>query len=129
MRSDVPSLEAEVNAPLADVPSVAAAAGGDLERVSASPTEPAEEPARETRRPRRTREDKPRATTAAEQAWGQPAGTMRFAPPPGPTVAAQRKPEGAEGAPAEPSAAPEGASAGEESPAAPPPGTTGGEDT
>src|SRR5207245_11549421 len=22
----------------------------------------------------------------AEQAWGQPAGTMRFAPPPGPTV-------------------------------------------
>jgi ribonuclease E len=33
------------------------------------------------------REDKVRATTAAEQAWGQPAGTLRFASPPGPTVA------------------------------------------
>ena len=33
------------------------------------------------------REDRPRATTAAEQAWGQPAGTLRFTPPSGPTVA------------------------------------------
>ena len=38
---------------------------------------------------RRGREDRPRATNAAEQAWGQPAGTMKFAPPPGPTVVAQ----------------------------------------
>ena len=43
---------------------------------------------REVRR-RRGREDRPRATNAAEQAWGQPAGTMKFAPPPGPTVVAQ----------------------------------------
>ncbi len=43
-----------------------------------------EEP-REARR-RRGREERPRATSPAEQAWGQPAGTMRFAPPPGPTV-------------------------------------------
>ncbi|HTO97246.1 MAG TPA: restriction endonuclease [Myxococcales bacterium] len=51
----------------------------------------AEEP-RDARR-RRGREEKPRATTAAEQAWGQPAGTMRFAPPPGPTVVASPTPE------------------------------------
>ena len=39
--------------------------------------------------PRRgPREDRLRAISAAEQAWGQPAGTMRFAPPPGPTVVA-----------------------------------------
>jgi ribonuclease E len=47
-----------------------------------------EEP-RESRRRggRGGREDRPRATSAAEQAWGQPAGTMRFTPPAGPTVA------------------------------------------
>ena len=49
-----------------------------------------EEP-REARR-RRGREDRPRATNAAEQAWGQPAGTMRFAPPPGPTVVSSTTP-------------------------------------
>jgi hypothetical protein len=51
-----------------------------------SPAPEGEEP-RDTRR-RRGREERPRATNAAEQAWGQPAGTMRFAPPPGPTVVA-----------------------------------------
>jgi hypothetical protein len=53
----------------------------------ASPPVEGEE-SREVRR-RRGREDRPRATNAAEQAWGQPAGTMKFAPPPGPTVVAQ----------------------------------------
>jgi hypothetical protein len=50
-----------------------------------TPPEPAEEPQREKGR-RRGRDDRQRATTPAEQAWGQPAGTLRFAPPPGPTV-------------------------------------------
>jgi len=53
----------------------------------AAPAPEGEEP-REARR-RRGRDDRPRATNAAEQAWGQPAGTMKFAPPPGPTVVAQ----------------------------------------
>lgn len=48
---------------------------------------PAGEP-REPRRRRGGREERPRATTPAEQAWGQPAGTLRFAAPPGPTVVA-----------------------------------------
>jgi hypothetical protein len=69
--------EAEPGAsePAAETPAgePAAAAGGE-----------GQEP-REPRR-RRGREDRPRATSAAEQAWGQPAGTLRFAPPPGPTV-------------------------------------------
>src|SRR5437660_3882608 len=51
---------------------------------TAAPGVEGEEP-REARR-RRGREERPRATSPAEQAWGQPAGTMRFAPPPGPTV-------------------------------------------
>jgi len=51
---------------------------------TAAPGAEGEEP-REARR-RRGREERPRATSPAEQAWGQPAGTMRFAPPPGPTV-------------------------------------------
>ena len=38
-------------------------------------------------RGRKGREDRPRATNASEQAWGQPAGTLRFTPPQGPTVA------------------------------------------
>lgn len=62
------------------------------------PAGPGEEP-REARR-RRGREDRPRATNAAEQAWGQPAGTFRFAPPPGPTVVAPPTPQ-AEDAPGE----------------------------
>jgi hypothetical protein len=55
------------------------------------------------------REDRPRATTASEQAWGQPAGTLRFSPPSGPTVAAP--PARDEGAPAEPSQAAEAGAA------------------
>ena len=51
---------------------------------TAAPGVEGEEP-REARR-RRGREERPRATSPAEQAWGQPAGTMRFASPPGPTV-------------------------------------------
>ncbi len=54
--------------------------------TEAPPETPSDEP-REARRRRGGREDRPRATTPAEQAWGQPAGTMRFASPPGPTVA------------------------------------------
>jgi hypothetical protein len=48
---------------------------------------------RNDRRRRGGREDRPRATNAAEQAWGQPAGTMRFAPPPGPAVAPETSPQ------------------------------------
>jgi ribonuclease E len=58
-----------------------------------------EEP-REARR-RRGREDRPRATNAAEQAWGQPAGTLRFAPPPGPTVVSSTTPVREEASPEE----------------------------
>ncbi len=68
-----------------------------------------DEQSREGRRPRRGgREDRPRATTASEQAWGQPAGTLRFTPPPGPTVAEAPLTEAvapAESAPAEATAA------------------------
>jgi hypothetical protein len=59
----------------------------------------------EGRRRRGGREDRPRATTASEQAWGQPAGTRRFLPPSGPTVAAP--PARDEGAAAEPAQAAE----------------------
>jgi len=55
----------------------------------AAPAEAAEP--REGRR-RKGRDEKPRATSAAEQAWGQPAGTLRFTPPPGPTVVAEPTP-------------------------------------
>jgi len=55
---------------------------------------PQENPTEEkdARRRRGGREERPRATNAAEQAWGQPAGTMRFSPPPGPTVATPPEP-------------------------------------
>ncbi len=73
----------------------------------------------EGRRRRGGREDRPRATTASEQAWGQPAGTRRFLPPSGPTVAAP--PARDEGAAAEPAQAAEAsrpdASTGEDAPA------------
>jgi len=81
----------------------------------ASPAPEGEEP-REARR-RRGREDRPRATNAAEQAWGQPAGTMKFAPPPGPTVVAQPTPR-EEQAPA-PSASDSSETASDDTPAAP----------
>ena len=81
-----------------------APAQGEAQPAAEEPAAPpppagAEEP-RESRR-RRGREDRPRATSPADQAWGQPAGTLRFAPPPGPTVVAPPTPE------SEPSAAPE----------------------
>jgi hypothetical protein len=73
----------------------------------------------EGRRRRGGREDRPRATTASEQAWGQPAGTRRFLPPSGPTVAAP--PARDEGAAAEPAQAAEAsrpdAATGEDAPA------------
>src|SRR5438105_117997 len=77
----------------------AADSGPAVEAQAAAEPPPPEPPAqaaegeepREARR-RRGREDRPRATSAAEQAWGQPAGTMRFAPPPGPTVVSSTTP-------------------------------------
>jgi hypothetical protein len=62
-----------------------------LEQPPPEPVAPGQEP-REARR-RRGREDRARASTPAEQAWGQPAGTLRFAPPPGPTVVAPPTPQ------------------------------------
>jgi ribonuclease E len=50
---------------------------------------PAEAAQKEGRRPRRGREDRPRAMTPAEQAWGQPAGTLRMS-----HAAAAAPPEG-----------------------------------
>ena len=66
-------------------------------------TVPGAPPAAPPAAPRRRggREDRPRATSAADQAWGQPAGTLRFAPPPGPTVVEQPPPP-AQTAPEEP---------------------------
>jgi hypothetical protein len=78
------------------------------EAPAAEPAAPASEPeapaarAEPASRRRRGREERPRATNAAEQAWGQPAGTMRFAPPAGPTVASPQFAEtGVPPAPAE----------------------------
>jgi ribonuclease E len=92
-----------------ELPAADAAPAIEAQIIAEAPPEPVqlaegEEP-REARR-RRGREDRPRATNAAEQAWGQPAGTLRFAPPPGPTVvssttplreeaSAEERPEGA----------------------------------
>ena len=85
--------EAEVEAlPATDAPAAeeAQVAPEPLPPETAVQATEGEEP-REARR-RRGREDRPRATSAAEQAWGQPAGTMRFAPPPGPTVVSSTTP-------------------------------------
>ncbi|HEY2031719.1 MAG TPA: HTH domain-containing protein [Myxococcales bacterium] len=72
-------------------------------------------PAAREGRKRRGREQRPRATSAAEQAWGQPAGTLRFAPPAGPTVAS---PQFAEtGVPPESAGGEPGASSAETAPA------------
>ena len=65
----------------------------------------AEEAQKEGRRPRRGREEKPRATTPSEQAWGQPAGTLRMshtAMPP--LVEGEGSSNGAPAAAAEPEA-------------------------
>ncbi|HET9751655.1 MAG TPA: restriction endonuclease [Myxococcales bacterium] len=72
--------------------------------AEAAPPEAGATPAdaRESRRRRGGgREERPRATTPAEQAWGQPAGTLRFAAPPGPTVVAPEESAEASPAPAE----------------------------
>ncbi len=80
--------------PLAEPAQVAEPSPAAEAAPETQPEPPAAEPGegRDTRR-RRGREERPRATTPAEQAWGQPAGTMRFAPPPGPTVVAPPTPE------------------------------------
>jgi hypothetical protein len=57
------------------------------------PPEAGDDSPREARRRRGGREERPRAATPADQAWGQPAGTLRFAPPPGPTVAVPTSPK------------------------------------
>jgi hypothetical protein len=91
-------------APVEPHPAAEATAQPEAAAPSAEPAAPVpegEEP-REARR-RRGRDDRLRATNAAEQAWGQPAGTMKFAPPPGPTVVAQ--PTSREEAPASPASA------------------------
>jgi ribonuclease E len=89
---------------------------GDVspEEDSGGGTAPGGTEPREARRRRGGREERPRATSPAEQAWGQPAGTMRFAPPPGPTVVSptttgQEESPGAEPAPSteEPAQAPQ----------------------
>ena len=79
----------------------------------AEPPPQGDEPREARSRRRGGREERPRATTPSEQAWGQPAGTLRFAPPPGPTVVDAPTP------PAEDSAA--GKPAPGEEPPAPPP--------
>ena len=78
--------------PAIEAPAAEPAAPAASEPVTSAPpavpeAEAAPRPEPASRRPRRGREDRPRASNAAEQAWGQPAGTMRFTPPAGPTVA------------------------------------------
>jgi len=83
--------------------------------AAAEPVAAADGEAREARKRGRGggREERPRATTAAEQAWGQPAGTYRFAAPPGPTVVAPTTPV------AEDPGGPEKPASGEAEPSAP----------
>ncbi|MCA1829718.1 MAG: restriction endonuclease [Myxococcales bacterium] len=85
--SEQPVEQPPVPAEAQAAPEAAPAEVAPAPEVVETPTENQSEEAREARRRRGGREDRPRATTAAEQAWGQPAGTMRFTPPPGPTVA------------------------------------------
>lgn len=86
----------EVPAASEPEPAPEAAAAPETPPDSAAPGE-----TREPRRRRGGRDDRPRATTAAEQAWGQPAGTLRFAAPPGPTVVAPGEPPEAPPGPVE----------------------------
>ena len=100
-----PSLE-EVHAEAAPELQPSEAPAAEAAPAAASDPVAEEQPRGEGRRPRRGggggggREDRPRAANAAEQAWGQPAGTLRFTPPSGPTVAAS--PAREEGAAPEP---------------------------
>src|SRR5437016_2510609 len=120
-REEAPAQVAAEDAQPEPPPPADAGAAGTQPAADATPEPEAEsipapgEPApagdgtepREARR-RRGREDRPRATSAAEQAWGQPAGTMRFAPPPGPTVVSEpTSHEEAPPVPASPEPAPE----------------------
>ena len=99
-RPAAPQEEAAAPPPLVAESAASGTAGGiaEPEAVAAEEVPPEDQPSaespppgaegeepREARR-RRGREERSRATSPAEQAWGQPAGTMRFAPPPGPTV-------------------------------------------
>jgi hypothetical protein len=98
----VAEMAPELAVPDAALPSEAAPAGEQQPDAAAPTVAAPDEQPREARRRRGGggREDRPRATNAAEQAWGQPAGTLRFSPPPGPTVAAPPAKE--EGTPTEP---------------------------
>src|SRR5437868_5139547 len=114
-RPAAPQEEAAAPPPLVAESAASGTAGGiaEPEAVAAEEVPPEDQPSaespppgaegeepREARR-RRGREERSRATSPAEQAWGQPAGTMRFAPPPGPTVVSptttgEEEPPGAE---------------------------------
>ena len=83
------AVQAAPESPAEPVPAPAAAEGPG----------PVEDAQKEGRRPRRGREDRPRAMTPAEQAWGQPAGTLRTGNAPMPS---------AEGPAAEPGPSAEG---------------------
>jgi ribonuclease E len=89
-REEEPAKGAEPEAEAASAGAEAQPAARKASEAAAEPpprpAEP-ETPAPRDGRKRRGKEERPRATSAAEQAWGQPAGTMRFAPPAGPTVA------------------------------------------
>jgi len=67
----------------------------------AAPEGPADEQ-REAKRRRPGRDERPRASGPSEQAWGQPAGTLRFATPQGPTVVEQPAAPAAAEEPAQP---------------------------
>ena len=99
-RPIAPQEEAVAPPPLVTESAASGTAGGiaEPEAVAQEEVPPEDQPGAEVPPPgaegeepreaprRRGREERPRATSPAEQAWGQPAGTMRFAPPPGPTV-------------------------------------------
>ncbi len=109
-------LEPEAEPAPEPAPAAEAQAAPEQPAASTDPAAPEPSPAgdelREVRSRRRGREERPRATTPAEQAWGQPAGTLRFTPPPGPTVVnaptppAQDAPAGETTSGEEPAAAP-----------------------
>lgn len=84
-QQEPPAMSAEPAPAAAELAQETAVAAGEPAEAAPQPA-PGGEETKEARGRRRGREDRPRATSALEQAWGQPAGTMRFSPPPGPTV-------------------------------------------
>src|SRR5438067_1362524 len=98
------SLEAHMPAPEIFVPPAAAlevdtpeqAAAAALPSSEPAPAQPAEGEDREARRRGRRDERPARVTSPAEQAWGQPIGTPRLAPPPAPLVVDPAPPSEAE---------------------------------